>query len=400
VNKIDIPDDFEAFLENKKAEELARQQRLAKVKITSGAELMQKHFEEPKYLWDSVLPDAGLAVMAASKASGKTMILLQLADAISKGRDFLGLPTRLTKTLFIELELSERRTQQRLLKMGIVPDSMLHFAFRWTAGDEGLKTIADAVKENGFGLVIVDVLQMLWPMDADQNSYQDTYSVLSPLRQLANELGVMILLVTHRRKMETADYLDGVIGSVGIAANSDVIFSLIRTRGEDEALLYIDGNDIESKKIALRFDTDPLGFSLSTASPEEIGLTPERREIIEAIRNLGGTAKPSQIAPIIGKDEKAVSYLCRKLCDAGIIVKTQFGMYSSVKTPREPREVHEMTDTNETPREVHEPREVIDSIETSRTSRTSWATLARSGNTWDTGNSTFRGNVPIDEELF
>ncbi|HOO02697.1 MAG TPA: AAA family ATPase [Rectinema sp.] len=381
-----ILDPFEEKILQASEEKRKRNERLAKVKITSGAELMQKHFEEPKYLWDSVLPDAGLAVMAASKASGKTMILLQLADAISKGRNFLGLPTKLTKALFIELELSERRTQQRLLKMGIVPDNMLHFAFRWTAGDEGLKTIADAVKENQYGLVIVDVLQMLWPMDADANSYQDVYSVLSPFRQMANDLGVMIVLVTHRRKAETADYLDGVIGSVGIQANSDVIFSLIRTRGENEAILYIDGNDIESAKIALRFDSDPLGFSLSSASPEEIRQTPERREIMDAIRQLGGAAKPSQIAPIIGKDEKAVSYLCRKLCEAGIIVKTQFGMYSLVKTPREPREVHEMTDTNETPHEVHEPREVIDSDETSRTSRTSRTTLGK--------------DVFIDEELF
>jgi len=148
---------------------------------------------------------------------------LQLADAISKGRVFLGMPTRLTKTLFIELELSPRRTQQRLLKMGIVANEYLHFAHTWTQGAEGLLTIADAVKENGYGLVIVDVMQLLWPMDADTNSYQDVYSVLGPLRQLANDLGVMILLVTHRRKAETADYLDGVIGSVGIAANADVI---------------------------------------------------------------------------------------------------------------------------------------------------------------------------------
>ena len=207
------------------------------IEIVTGSDLMQKKFEEPRYLWDAVLPDAGLAVMAASKASGKTMILLQLADAIAKGRDYLGLPTQRTKTLFLELELSERRTQQRLSKMGIVPDGGLGFAFRWPQGQNGLNAIADIVRENEYGLVIVDVMQMLWPMDADANSYQDVYSVLAPLRQMANDLDVMIILVTHRRKMETADYVDGVIGSVGIAANSDVILSLLRTRGEDEAIL-------------------------------------------------------------------------------------------------------------------------------------------------------------------
>ncbi len=363
------PDNFdlEAFIEQKKAENVARDERLGKVQITSGTELMKKEFPKPNYLWDSVLPDSGLAVMAASKAAGKTLLLLQLADAISKGRDFLGLPTRLTKTLFLELELSPRRTQQRLLKMGIVADEMLHFSFKWTPGDEGLQTITDANKEHGYGLVIVDVMQMLWPMDADSNSYQDVYGVLSPLRQMANDLGVMIVLVTHRRKMQTEDYLDGVIGSVGISANADVVFSLIRTRGEQEAVLHIDGNDIESQKIALRFNTDPLGFSKSDASPAEIGLTPERRAIMEAIRQRGGKARTHEIAQVIGKKDDNTSHQLDNLESLGLLVKSKYGEWS-----------------------VKNPIQSVQSIQ------------SESGrlNRLNTLNSTLEENIPTDKELF
>lgn len=323
-----MSDDFETLIEHKKSEDVARKERLSKIHISSGVELMRKKFPEQRYLWNSLLPDAGLAVMAASKAAGKTLLLLQLAAAITKGRDFLGFPTKLTKTLFIELELSDHRTQQRLLKMGIVPDGMLHFAFKWITGDEGLETIADTVKEYGYGLVIVDVMQMLWPMDADANSYQETYKVLSPLRQMANDLGVMIVLVTHRRKMQAEDYLDGVIGSVGIAANADVVFSLIRTRGEQEAILHIDGNDIESKKIALCFNSDPLGFSVGRASAEEIGLTPERREILEVIRQRGGKARTHEIAMAIGKKDDNTTHQLDNLESRGLLVKSGYGEWS------------------------------------------------------------------------
>jgi archaellum biogenesis ATPase FlaH len=367
---LNTSDDFETLVEQGKAEETARNERLSKVSITSGAELMQKSFPEPRYLWNSVLPDSGLAVMAASKAAGKTLLLLQLASAISKGRDFLGLPTKLTKTLFLELELSERRTQQRLLKMGIVADRMLSFANKWTPGDEGLKTITDAIKEHDYGLVIVDVMQMLWPMDADSNSYQDVYSVLSPLRQIANDLGVMIVLVTHRRKMQTDDYLDGVIGSVGIAANADVLFSLIRTRGEQEAVLHIDGNDIESKKIALRFNVDPLGFCLSSTSPEEIGLTPERREIIEAIRRLGGTAKPGQVASVLSKERSNVGHAMQTMAEHGILEIIGTGIYT-----------------------LKNPIPTVPTIPTLEADR-------KTGNDGNTGNGTLGGNIPTDGELF
>jgi len=212
--------------------------------------------------------------------------------------------------------------------MGIVANEYLHFAHRWLCGEEGLLTLADAIKEHRFGLVIVDVMQLLWPMDADTNSYQDVYSVLGPLRQLANDLGVMILLVTHRRKAETADYLDGVIGSVGITANADVVFSLIRNRGEDEAVLHIDGNDIESRKIALRFSADPLGFTLSDAQPGEIGLTAERREVLEAIRKLGGCARTHDIALSIGKKDDTTSHLLDKLADLGLLVRMGYGQWA------------------------------------------------------------------------
>jgi RecA-family ATPase len=310
------------------AEERARKERLAKLKLVNGTELFKTHYEEPKYLWQGVLPDAGLAICAASKASGKTLLLLQLADAIARGREFLGIPTTESKVLFIELELSQRRTEQRLSKMGIVPGANIDFSFEWQTGAEGLQALADAIEAQGYRLVVVDVLQLLWPIEADANSYQDVYSVLAPLRQLANDLGVMIMLVTHRRKMETADYLDGVMGSVAMQANADVLLTLIRNRGEENAVLFIDGNDIEAQKLALDFCTDPLGYRLSTASPEELRQTPERRRLIEYLREHGGHGRTSEIATALGIDDSTVSRLLRRLADNGLIVRTQYGEYT------------------------------------------------------------------------
>ena len=61
-------DPFDAAMMVGQKEREERLERLSKAEITNGAELMQKRFKEPEYLWDSVLPDSGLALMAASKA--------------------------------------------------------------------------------------------------------------------------------------------------------------------------------------------------------------------------------------------------------------------------------------------------------------------------------------------
>jgi hypothetical protein len=315
----------------KQAEE--RRARLSKVYFVSGEKMMKKDYPQPRYLWQGILPDSGLAVCASSKASGKTLLLLQLADAIARGRDFLGIPTIPAKILFLELELSEAKTTQRLRKMGITTTDNLIFSYntktkQWPQGEEGLKTLRDAIEEHSFELVIVDVLQRLWPMNADFNSYQDSYNVLAPLRQLANDLGVLIILVTHRRKMETADFLDGVMGSVGIVANADVILSIQRQRGENEAVLFCEGNDIESKQLALQFEINPLGFTLSDASPGEIGQTQERRAILDALRELGVPMKTGEIAKAAGKSSADVSMLLNKLARQGLVVKVGYGLWT------------------------------------------------------------------------
>ena len=60
-------DNFEETVEQHKVEAEKKLARLAKVQIISGADLMQKNFPEPRYIWDSVLPDSGLAVMAEAR---------------------------------------------------------------------------------------------------------------------------------------------------------------------------------------------------------------------------------------------------------------------------------------------------------------------------------------------
>lgn len=324
--------DFDTTLEQMAKEQDRQDSLLARLEIIDGPTMLTTHYEEPRYLWNEILPDAGLCVFAASKAVGKTLLLLQLADAIAKGKPFLGVPSTPTKVLFLELELSKRRTTQRLAKMGIVPTKNLSFTFHWEPGSTGLQDLAYYIKVKGTRLVIVDVLQLLWPIGADANSYQDSYSVLAPLRQMANRLGCMLILVTHRRKAETVDYIDSVIGSTGIAANADVVLTLDRQRGKSEAVLSIDGNDIESRKIAIRFDTNPLGFQKSDIDPAEISQGIERRAIINVIRELGGKAKPGQIAERLGKKQPNITQLCGKLVKEGILTSSGYGVYTLLNT--------------------------------------------------------------------
>lgn len=348
--------------------ECARQERVEKLGIVSGTKLMQTAFPPPRFLWGDVLPDSGLTVLGAKKGLGKTLLLLQLAGAISRGRSFMGLDTTLTKCLFCELEMSPRIMQSRLRKMGEVPNDNFDFLYVCGQGTEGLQAILEAVALNLYGLVIIDVVQRLWPPECDPNDYQATYGFLGPLRAKAHEMGVQIILVSHVKKGEVVDFVDGIIGSTAIVGNCDVVMSLTRTRGEDEATLNITGNDIEGKKLALRFQSDPLGFVLSDASPDEIALTPERREVLGAIRALGGTARPGQVATELGKDRSNVGHLMQAMESIGVLKVVGTGIYSLKNT--------------------------IPTIPTAPTSRENNADLERGGNDGSSGKGTFRPSIP------
>lgn len=318
--------------EQERREEEARNKRMAKMPVTTGGVFAKRQYPDPEYLWHGILPDAGLAVCASSKASGKTLLLLQLCDAISRGRPFLGRPTKQAKVLFLELELSEVRTAQRLRDMGITPIDGFDFAWRCPVGNEGFQIIVDHIIEGEYRLAIIDVMGAIWPAEADLNDYQEVYGILSPLRQAANDIGCLIMLVTHLRKSEALDSIDRVLGSVGVTGNSDVVLAIQRERGSDEAVLDIISNVVPEGQIPLKFNINPLGFELSDASPDEIGQGRERRAILEALRELGGSAKTGQIAEAVGMTGSNCSHLLSKLAKQGLVFSAGYGQWA-VKTP-------------------------------------------------------------------
>lgn len=303
---------------------------LSRVEVVQGPSLLMKHYEEPRYLWQGILPESGICVMAGDKACGKTLLLLQMVHAISRGEPFMGVSTTPTRVHFLELELSQRRTAQRLKLMGIVPTDSWSFSFKWEKGEIGIETLTAFIEQEKIRLLIVDVMQNLWPTNADSNNYQDTYRVLAPIRQMANELGCLILLVTHRRKnKESDDYLDSVIGSVGIAGNADVVLNVMRGRGDENAVLMADGNDIERREISMKFQANPLGFQLSDMNPLEATQSHERREIIDYLRE-HGPSTTREIATGLNKKDSNISHLLSKLKDSSLIASMGYGKYGLV----------------------------------------------------------------------
>ena len=99
--------------------------------------------------------------------------------------------------------------------------------------------------------VAIDTFQLIRTPTADV-SYGNDYAELQPLRALAEELKICLLLVHHLRKMGDKDPINKLSGSTGIAGAVDAIYVLEKNeRIENSATLYASGRDIRDRKMKL-----------------------------------------------------------------------------------------------------------------------------------------------------
>ena len=86
--------------------------------LITSLELTNKTFEPPAWIVEGILPDNGLAILAGKPKLGKSWFALQLACSLSAGGVMLGnIPVSNLPTLFLALEDTERRLQDRIEKV-------------------------------------------------------------------------------------------------------------------------------------------------------------------------------------------------------------------------------------------------------------------------------------------
>jgi hypothetical protein len=227
----------------------------------TAAEL--KTHEFPDVQW--VVPDlvtAGLSVLCGAPKVKKSWLALSMAVGVASGGAVLGkIPVQKQGVLYLALEDSPRRLQDRMNKLNMGYPENLHFFTEWKTGVAGLKSYLQQRSE--IKLCIIDTWGIFSP-HRDQNDYSESTMRAHELKAVADELGVSILLIHHAKKGgnygDGGDWLDSILGSTGLAGAVDSIILLKRKRGEEKAELLATGRDILEKDMILSFDLDCGGW--------------------------------------------------------------------------------------------------------------------------------------------
>ena len=245
-----------------------------KLTVIDGETLMDKRLPPTKFCVDTLLPQ-GLCILGGSPKVGKSWLVLDLCVHVAQGTPLWGLDVARGEVLYLCLEDSERRIQERLNTItDNVPDGM-YFATGCTSIESGVcDWLRDFKRQHpAITLVAIDTFQLIRTPTPDV-SYGGDYAELRVLKELADELGICLLLVHHLRKMNDKDPVNKLSGSTGIPGAADAIFVLDKNeRMERFAMLHVSGRDIRDRKIQLELDKDTCIWTLiadSLTMPETL----------------------------------------------------------------------------------------------------------------------------------
>ena len=229
---------------------------MKKLITRSCEEIMTTVYKPIEFVIDGLIAQ-GLYILAGAPKVGKSWLALDMCLSIAKGEKKLGLKTSQGTALYLCLEDSYARIQNRLYELTDEPTEMLYFSVMSDPIGGGLEEqIEGFVSEHrDLKIVFIDTLQMV--RGSTDSSYGSDYKDLSILKALADKLAITVIVVHHTRKCKDIDPFNMISGSTGISGCVDGSLVLIENkRGSRNAKLYCVGRDIENAEINLQFDSD------------------------------------------------------------------------------------------------------------------------------------------------
>jgi|GEM_PF-321394 len=171
--------------------------------IRSAAEMDDKFPSPPESIIEGILSRGSKMMVAAPSKVGKTWLLLELAQAVGSGGNWLGTKCIAGDVLFLNFELQEAWLAERRRHLG--PMERVKFA---TLRGYSLSwaDLIKGIRESGErpSLIILDpIYKMLG--DASENDNTAVASMLSELEKLAHELGAAVVFAHHYSKGNKAN---------------------------------------------------------------------------------------------------------------------------------------------------------------------------------------------------
>jgi putative DNA primase/helicase len=212
--------------------------------IPVGIMLSEVQAETVEWLWERRIPLGKITVLDGDPGLGKSVLTTDLAARVTTGRAMpYGFQKRESAgVVILSAEDGAGDTiRPRFDAAGGDPTKVVLLGTEeMLAIPEDLGTIERAIKQVDAKLVIVDPIMAFMGEEVNPNSDKEVRRALTPVKQLAERLGVAVLIVRHLNKTPGGNHLYRGGGSIGIIGAARVGL-LVGPHPDDEDLRVLAG---------------------------------------------------------------------------------------------------------------------------------------------------------------
>lgn len=224
-----------------------------------NAEELQSHpFIPPTFLVDGLIPQ-GVSLLCGPSKCGKSWLVLWMAMRICQGEPVWGMKTHPCEVLYLCLEDTYSRLQDRLYRL---PDPAPPGLWLMIAAGKLHGGLEEQIEDHlaahpATELIIIDTFQKIRTAHGSGvGVYAGDYEDVSALKRIADEAHISILLVHHLRKQKDgSDPFNQISGSNGILGAADAAFVMIKERrSQDTTSMFLTGRDVPYQELVLRME--------------------------------------------------------------------------------------------------------------------------------------------------
>jgi hypothetical protein len=231
------------------------------LKTYTAKELAEMDLTPPEFIIDGLLP-CGVAILAAPSKIGKSWLALDMALSVVYGNPFMGYRTNCCEALYLALEDSLYRLNDRIGKLlaGEPNPCGLHTSIESETMSQGFTgQLEDFLSEHpAVKFVIVDTFQKVRPQAGkNQTAYEADYQTLNKFKALSAGHNACILLIHHTRKSNglDTDPFENILGSTALQGATDTMFVIKKKKRTDETAVFsFTGRDIFQQELYIHFD--------------------------------------------------------------------------------------------------------------------------------------------------
>jgi len=305
--------------------------------VVSSDDILDREFEKVEFVVPEFLP-VGLCFLAGKPKVGKSWLALQTACAVASGGNLLDKKPQCGMVLYLALEDTPRRLQNRMKKQLWPSRLPVDFITMETFDDQigdltkgGGERLSRMIEARHYRLIVIDTFSRAiaqYMKSGDQCDGSIITRALAPIQRMTQMLNCCVMFIDHHSKAAgnnaTQDSVLDILGSVSKGGVEDTSWGIYKERGKFGAKLQIVGRDIdEDKNLAISFDKD-LGIWNLDGNVADLQMTERREELIAALE-ANGRMTITELSDYVNQDRSNTCKRLNNLVDDSKVRRVQEG---------------------------------------------------------------------------